>query len=178
MTRDPFYQDIVRRLTEGPLDEDLFEQAAADLLRPTHPMLVPISGGSDAGMDGAFPDENGNSCPLVSTTRKDVIGNLTTNLNSYLEKGGSGRRAILATSQALSWRRKENLTDRARELGFSLPLHEIYDQEPLANLLYRDPKWCRQLLGLTGNPPALSFFPHTTRPLLDAELVGRKDDME
>ena len=76
MIRDPFYQDIIQGLS-GRLDPELFEQCAADLLRNIYPGLVPISGGSDAGMDGAISDAEGVAFPLVATTQVDVIGNLT-----------------------------------------------------------------------------------------------------
>jgi len=76
MIRDPFYQDIIQGL-KGRLAPELFEQCAADLLRNTYPGLVPISGGSDAGMDGAISDAEGVAFPLVATTQEDVIGNLT-----------------------------------------------------------------------------------------------------
>jgi hypothetical protein len=51
MQRDPFYRQIIEKL-QGTLDPDLFEDCAADLLRAVYPTLVPIRGGTDAGMDG------------------------------------------------------------------------------------------------------------------------------
>ena len=38
MIRDPFYRQIIDHL-EGPLDPELFEQCAADLLRVIYPTL-------------------------------------------------------------------------------------------------------------------------------------------
>jgi hypothetical protein len=52
---------------------------------------VPVRGGTDAGMDGAIADDAGPAFPLVCTTAKDVIGNLTRSLNSYLRDGGNRR---------------------------------------------------------------------------------------
>ena len=154
MIRDPFYKDIIQGLN-GSLDPELFEQCAADLLRNIYPGLVPISGGSDAGMDGAISDTEGVAFPLVATTQGDVIGNLTKNLNSYLKNGGTRRRVVLATSQKLTPKRRQNLEERASELGFTLI--QVYSQEALADLLYRSPEWCRELLGLTGQPSALAI---------------------
>ncbi len=175
MIRDPFYQDIIQGLN-GRLDPKLFEQCAADLLRKNHPGLVPISGGSDAGMDGAISDAEGVAFPLVATTQEDVIGNLTKNLNSYLKNGGPRRRVVLATSQKLTPKRRRNLEERASELGFTLI--QVYSQEALADLLYRSPEWCRELLGLTGQPPALSVIPFTSRPQIVELLIGREDDLD
>jgi len=58
MIRDPLYQKIIDGL-QRPLDGELFEQCAVDLLRKYEPGLVPIRGGSDMGMDGAIPDAEG-----------------------------------------------------------------------------------------------------------------------
>ena len=174
MIRDPFYRKVIERL-QGTLEPELFERCAADLLRKIHLTLVPIRGGTDLGMDGAIADEEGEPFPLVSTTGKDVIGNLTRNLRSYSQDGGLRRKAVLATSQELTARRRENLNKRARELGFVLV--QIHDQAAMADLLYRSPEWCRELLNLTGDPPPLSVVPLTERPLLTHTLIGRKADL-
>ena len=175
MIRDPFYLDVIKRL-EGQLDPELFEQCAADLLRKIYPTLVPIRGGSDTGMDGAIGDEEGEAYPLVSTTQPNVIGNLNKNLKSYLKNGRSRRKVVLATSQSLTPPRRRNLEERANELGFVLIA--IHEQAAFADLLYRDPHWCRELLGLTGQPPALSIVPITSRPQIAKLLIGRKDDLD
>ncbi len=174
MIRDPLYRDIIKGLN-GKLDPELFEQCATDILRDIYPGLVPIRGGSDAGMDGAISDKEGVAFPLIATTQKDVIGNLTKNLNSYLENGGSRRRVVLATSQNLTPTRRRNLEERANELGFTLI--QAYPQEAIADLLYRNPSWCLELLGLTGQPPALSVIPITTRPQIVELLIGRESDL-
>jgi len=175
MIRDPFYQDIVQGLNSR-LDPELFEQCANDLLRNIFPELVPIRGGSDAGMDGAIGDAEGVAFPLVATIQEDVIGNLTRSLNSYLRNGGTRRQVVLATSQQLTPKRRRNLEERAGELGFTLV--QVYSQEALADLLYRSPEWCRELLGLTGQPPALSAVPFTSRPQIVEFLIGREDDLD
>jgi len=175
MIRDPFYQDIIERL-KGKLDPELFEQCAADLLRNIYPGLVPIRGGSDAGMDGAIGDAEGVAYPLVSTTQHDVIGNLTKSLKSYLQKGGTRRKVVLATSQRLTPTKRRNLEERARQLGFVLI--NTHPQEAFANLLYRSPQWCLELLGLTGQPPALSIVPVTSRPQIVELLIGRENDLD
>ena len=174
MPRDRFYGQIIQGL-QGTLDSGLFEQCASDLLRSIYPSLVPIRGGGDAGMDGALADGEGEPFPLIVTAGKDVIGNLTRNLKSYIEKGRPSRRAVLATSRSLSPLQTRNLHDRASELGFLLV--NVHDQAAIANLLYHHPAWSRDLLGLAGNPPALSAFPKSERPLLTHELVGRNEDL-
>lgn len=83
MKRDPFYQQIIAALKK-PLDPDLFEECCSDILRVEFPTLVPIRGGSDIGMDGAIADGQGPPFPLICTIGKDVIGNLTKNITSYV----------------------------------------------------------------------------------------------
>jgi len=151
MIRDPLYRKIVDGL-KGPLDGELFEQCAADLLREYEPGLVPIRGGSDRGMDGAILDGDGSAYPLVATTQENVIGNLTGNLKRYLKVDGSRRKVQLATSRLLTTKRRQNLEKRAAELGFELV--QIYDQAAMADRLYYAPHWCQELLNLAGDPPA------------------------
>lgn len=171
MNRDGFYKDILDRLGE-PLDEDAFEACACDLLRREFPTLVPIRGGGDGGMDGATA---GSGPFLVSTTSPDVIGNLTSSLKSYLKNGGSRRSVVVATSQELTKRKRDNLEARARGKGFHLI--QIYSQAAIADRLLHEPRWCRELLALTGRPSALTVIPKSDRPLVDSRLVGREPDL-
>src|ERR1043166_7464907 len=168
---DPFYQELINALA-GPLDEDRFELCAASLLTTEFPTLVPIRGGTDSGMDGATA---GDGPFLVSTTGEDVIGNLTGSLKSYLNHGGARRTLVLATSQELTERRRRNLHKRAKDLGFSLL--QIYPRAAMAERLYHEPRWYKDLLGLTGRPSALTVIPVTSRPLLAQPLVGRDEDV-
>lgn len=174
MLRDPLYQQILAGL-RGSLDPETFERCAAALLRTIYPGLVPIRGGQDAGMDGAIADGRGPAYPLVTTTGRDVLANLKRSLRSYLAEGGRRRRVVLATSQHLTPRRLRNLHDEARALGFTLL--QVHAQAAMADLLYRDPAWCRELLNLTGDPPPLSALPVSSRPALTSTLVGRQQDL-
>lgn len=175
MVSDPLYRHIAGRLSE-PHDGDLFEQCVVDLLREIWPGIAPVRGGSDAGMDGAIADGRATPIPLVCTTENDVIGNLTRSLQSYTKDGGSRRQAVLATSQALTPRRRRNLEKRASQLGFVLL--QIHDHSDLVDRLYRNPLWCRELLGLVGDPPALSALPVSDRPVRGDILIGRDDDLQ
>jgi hypothetical protein len=172
MKRDPLFKKIVAGL-DGALDPDTFELAVVDLLKPVWPTLVPVKGGSDDGMDGAVGNSEGEPFPFVTTTSKDVIGNLTRNLNSYKDSGGQQQQVLLATSQALTPQRRKNLHTRANELGFTLL--QIHDQTDLAQRLYQSPKWCKELLNLEGDPAPLSTIPRSSRPYYDQPLIGREE---
>jgi hypothetical protein len=127
-------------------------------------------------MDGAVADGQGVPFPLICTTSEDVIGNLTRSLTSYLTKGGRRRHALVATSQELTQTQRRHLEERAQEKGFTLV--QIYTQAAIADKLYRDAAWCRELLDLTGDPPPLSAVPPTQRPLLGEALIGREGDLD
>ena len=181
MVRDPLYRSIEKRLGER-LDPDLFERCAVELLREVYPGLAPVTGGDDGGMDGAIPSRAGaplppgEPVPLIVTTGKNVLGNLTRNLDSYRSTGGSACQAVLATSQALTARRRRNLEKRATALGFTL--RNIHDRADFTGRLYRNPMWRRELLGLTGELPALSALPEKAGSRLALELVGRDQEMD
>lgn len=175
MLRDPFYQQIIDGLNRR-VDAELFERCAAALLRQNHPTLVPIRGGNDAGMDGAIADGEGTAFPLICTTSSKVLANLRRSLNSYIDKGGGRRKAIVATSQSLTPPKRRNLENAASELGFTLV--QVCDQAAIADLLYTSPDWCRELLALTGKPAALSMLPLTNRPSTSCGLIGREDDLD
>ncbi len=174
MFRDPLYRQIRRRLRELK-DGDAFELCANDLLSGIYPSLAPREGGVDAGLDGLIAKEDKTSIQLICTTGKDVLGNLSRSIESNLQKGGKSHACIFATSQRLTNPKKQTLDERAKKLG--RPLIQIFDQAAMAQLLYRDARWLKELLGLTGDPPPLSMFPITSRPLFDVQPLGRDDDI-
>ena len=174
MTRDPFYRKIVETLAK-PLDPNVFEHAAVDLLRPIYPSLVLVPGGTDDGMDGAIASATTSPIPLVCTTSENVCGNLRRSLKTYKKTGHTARLAVSATSHVLTRRRMNNLVKVAASEGFHLI--NIHERTAIADLLYRNPKWCKDLLGVIGSPPALSALPRTLRPLLTQPVVGREGDL-
>lgn len=174
MLRDPFYRQILQAL-EGHLDHQVFERCMGDLLRPDFPGLVPVPGGGDSGFDGIIPDEEG-AFPLVCTTGEDVERNLAKSLDSVVKRGWPARRVALATSQALTPQRLLGLIEKAQGKGFRL--HPPFARTALADRLYRNSDWCKELLQLDGRPSPLSVVPLTHRPLIDLEPVGRQTDLE
>lgn len=172
---DPFHDQIVDALGKGDFDPLVFEACMGDLLRKDIPGLVPVPGGGDAGIDGAIADGRGEPYPLVCTTSKDVLGNLTRSLRAYKkEKQWPRRQVALATSQSLTPRRRRHLEDRAESEGFTML--QVFDQRAIANRLYYS-RWPRKLLGLSGRPSALSKVPKTRRPLLAIDLIGRDKEV-
>jgi hypothetical protein len=173
--RDPLYEKIIERLG-GLTDGDKFEACVADLLRAEWPTLIPIPGGDDAGLDGAWSDEMGDGL-LIATTGIDVVGNVTRNLKKHRAEGGQRCRVLVATTQSLTARRIRNIDERIRSLGFS-PAHLTYARQALADRLYRNSRWLKELLGISGRLSALSRVPKRIRPLGDIPMVGRAEDLE
>ena len=172
MNHDPHYQRIIDGL-ESLADGNLFERCVTDLLRDEHPTLIPVPGGDDAGMDGAWVDEDGKGF-LIATVGQDVIGNVTRNLKSHQKGGGKRRRVLVATTQPLSRRRCDNIEKRVGEFGCTLA-HFPYTQAAIADRLYHNAPWCRELLGINTQVSALSKVPRVVRPLRDLPLIGRDD---
>ncbi len=145
------------------------------LLQADHPDIIPIPGGSDKGMDGAFSSGSESFCPVVTTTGIDVMANLRNNLNTYKEEFNC-RRVIFATSQPLDQNIRKKLIEEAQKLGFDL--RGIYDQSAIAQRLYKNPKIANQLLRISGHPPALSIYPRGHRLFIDIAIVGRKQEFD
>ena len=169
---DPHHKAILNALS-GDLDPTAFEACAADVLQRVWPGLVPVRGGQDDGFDGAVADTSGHApFPLISTTAKDLTGNLRRNLRRAQHRNPKLDRALFATSRVVKPRTRKTLQDQAGSLGVTLV--QIADQDWFAQQLYRQPAWCKRLLGVTGHPPALSPFPISRRPVLGDRVLGRE----
>lgn len=169
---DPHHGAILSAL-DASLDPLVFEDCAVELLRPAWPGLAPVRGGQDDGFDGAVADgARREPFPLVVTTAKDLRGNLRRNLDRARRKWPTVDRALFATSRRVRPSMLRKLKTEAREMGVTLL--QIYGQDSFAHRLYREPAWCKRLLGVTGRPRALSSFPVTRRPVLGDRILGRE----
>lgn len=173
---DSRHQAILEGLNQR-LDPDIFEACAADLLRGTWPMLVPVRGGRDGGFDGAVADGSlREPFPLIVTTSHEPVRNLSKNLDQACKRGWNPQRALFATPKYIKSAIREKLRDEARQRGVTLV--QIFDQDWFANCLYGNPKWCKLLLNVTGKPHALSLFPLAKRPIFYTKVHGREHDMQ
>jgi hypothetical protein len=115
------------------------------------------------GGDGPF---------LVATTGERPVRNLTGSLQSHLEHGGARRKVIFATPRRLTPPEDRKLREEAQKLGFAV--ENVYQQQAFVERLYHHPRWCKKLLDLTGDPPALALIPSGHRPLLEGPLLGQE----
>gem|GEM_PF-556156 len=175
VVRDPHHQAIIDALNRR-LDPEVFEVCAVDLLKKEWQTLAPVSGGSDDGYDGAVAQLGGEPFPLVVTTSSRVKDNLERNLKRALSGGWSIEDAIFATSRRITPATRKKLFAVAGNFG--VQLRQVYDQDWFANALYREPAWCKKLLGITGRPSALSVYPITRRPILGDKVYGREKEIQ
>ena len=170
---DDLFDQIKDRLSKIS-DGNAFEEFASFSLTETIPGFAPVNGPGDFGRDGEVPTDDG-AAPAICTIEEDVIGNMARTLTSYMKSGGKARIAYVVTSQALSNRKKQNLREKAEGMGFTLG--PIYDAEYFINELYKHPDWRLKLLGISGEMPALSKTPLSTRKSLDVPIVGRDSEI-
>ena len=174
ITLDPHHQAILDALN-GRLDPQAFEDCAAALLGQEWPTLVPVHGGGDDGFDGAVAGQTGEPFPLIVTTGARLVDNLSRNLDRASLRGWHFASALFATSRRITATIRRRLFEAARARGVTL--RQTYDQDWFAQRLYREPEWCRRLLGVTGRPAALSLFPISQRPPLGDAVLGRELEM-
>ena len=177
MIRDPLYKSILERLAESP-DGDTFERCAQELLRAIYPDLTPVVGGQDLGMDGLGTSSPDTAYLLVATTATNVKRNFVRSLQSHKRQSSSiaVRRAVVATSQPETGRLHESLRQAASDESFQLVA--LHGRRAFAELLYRSPRWTRELLGLSGAPRALSAVPSASRLHSDLPIIGRDADVQ
>ena len=174
VTLDPHHEAILDTLNRR-LDPEVFEACAVALLRHEWPTLVPVRGGADDGFDGAVADLAGEPFPLVATTGAKLDDNLSRSLKRIEHRGWNSASVVFATSRRITPAIRRKLFKTACARGVTL--RQTYDQDWFAQRLYREPEWCRRLLGVTGRPAALSLFPVTQRPLLGDAVLGREREM-
>ena len=172
---DSHHRLILKGL-EGHLDPEVFEACAVELVRKDGWSAIHVPGGKDDGFDGSVADGFGEPFPLIVTTSRNPVQNLKQNLEMVKLTGWKANRAIFVTSRPIPGGMRRKLRDAARAVDFSLV--QTYGQDDLAYRLYRNPDWCKRLLGVTGQPRALSVFPRTHRPILGDAVYGREREIQ
>ena len=172
---DPLYAAIASAIRQQ-LDPAAFERCALDLLRSEYyPGLRPIQPKRDAGMDGVAGPDAGPDFVLVATTAKDYRRNLRKSVRRHLDAGGPARAFVLATTQEVTGESRLRLRDAVGRWGAEL--RAIHDRGDFEQLLYRSPRWRRELLGVTRSASALSRFPASARASSSIPLIGRDTEL-
>jgi hypothetical protein len=114
MPSDRLFEDIVRGLRTGSLDDGTFEKIAVRIANSMGVRVLHMPGGQDAGYDGAIVDAEGGRLPgaLVAMLQDDGLSNLRKNLKTHSTMfPEAAKTAFFATTRRKTTRRKQNLTD-------------------------------------------------------------------
>lgn len=170
--RDPFYVQIKEALCTVHLDTDMFERLAAEIVDSKGYKTNYVGGGADNGYDFEILDKVLEPGPGVATTSNRVLENLKRNLDrNKTNCPQAAKKTFIVTSSVLTTQKRNNLKMAARGRGYIyLGASDLYE---VARYIYAHPSWAQSLLGLSGQPSALSAVPRS-RPLTDIPLVGRE----
>jgi hypothetical protein len=172
---------IEQALATQPIDHQLFERCAQDLLMEVYPGLSPISGGTDWGRDADI--HRGEAVPtrlLVTSSRtlKGVRDNMAKGIASMEQHAVPLGRIVLANRAQISQLQRNRLIESARRQGATIDA--IYDRGFFASRLRRDGGWRSRLLGLSAEPITLSRVPSdlAESPWAELPLLGRDREVE
>lgn len=171
--KDSLHQKILERLN-GKVDPFDFEQCVVDLLVEDGFSVVLVGGSGDGGFDGEVEDPAAEPSPLIVTTATDILQNFRRNLKKA-KSGTDSRRVYLATTKSVRSKTRLEIRKFAKSLGFTVG--QIFDQNWVARQLHRNLTWCKKLLNISGNPPALCSVPISTRPVYSNVLIGRTTEL-
>lgn len=141
-----------------------FEDCATSLLSPIHPGLVPITGGSDFGIDAEIT-EDWRITGLVITSSRSWDGakrSLRASLQSMRKNQVPVQRVVAVNLTGANRSKREKLRDIAKE--FDCELVQVYDRAWFANQFRENPDWRRKILGIEGGPFTFSRQPRGARP--------------
>ena len=127
------------------------------------------------GLDASDPDQ---PTILAATTGQRVRRNLVESLRSHKRQGANirARHVVVATTQVATGTLIDDLRGAAAGEGFQLI--NVHGQRAFADLLYRSSHWTSELLGLSGEPSALSAIPVSSRTMNSLPLIGRDADIQ
>lgn len=141
-----------------------FEDCATSLLSPIHPGLVPITGGSDFGLDAEIT-QDARITGLIITSSRSWAGarrSLQDSLRSMRKNKVPVHRVVVVNLAEANRSKREKLRDISRE--FDCELVQVYDRAWFANQFRENPDWRRKLLGIEGGPFSFSRQPRGARP--------------
>lgn len=156
-----------------PLD---FEDCATSMLGDEFAGLVPITGGTDFGVDAEITDSD-KVIGLVITSSRTWAGarqSLRGSLRSMSAKDLPIRHVMVANLAEMTRLRRQKLQSIAHE--FDCELIQTFDRTWFANAFLRHPDWRKKVLGIAGGPFCLSRTPRGARPdLHQMSTIGRDD---
>lgn len=158
---------IDRRLndTRYRLQQSDFEDCAAALIANDYPGLVPVTGGTDHGLDAELVKPSGEVLGLIITSSRTWEGSkksLRGSLRSARDHKKRVDQVVVANLAEINRQKRIKLGAIARE--FNCELIQVYDRPWFANAFRDDPDWRRKILHIEGGAFSLSRTPRGARP--------------
>jgi hypothetical protein len=145
---------IEQALASKPLNHQLFEHCAQDLLIEIYPGLSPIPGGTDWGRDADIHRSQAVPTRLLATssrTLKGVRDNMVKGIASMKQHDAPFDRIVLANRAQIFQLQRNSLNESARKQGATVDA--VYDRGFFASRLRR-----------AGVPQLAGFIVHESRP--------------
>lgn len=154
-----------------------FENCAAALVAREYPGLVPVTGGTDHGLDAELVKPNGQVLGLIITSSRTWEGakkSLRGSLVSARDHKKHVDQVIVANLAEINRQKRIKLGEIANE--FQCELLQVFDRPWFANAFRANPDWRRQILHIEGGPFSLSRSSRGARPdEHQLPTVGRDD---
>lgn len=156
--------------TRARINSRDLEDCATSLLSPIHPGLVPITGGSDFGLDAEITEDERTTGLIVTSSRSwdGAKKSLRDSLRSMRKNDVPVDRVVVVNLAEANRSKREKLKDIAKE--FDCELVQVYDRAWFANQFRENPDWRRKILDLEGGPFSFSRQPRGARP--DEQQLG------
>jgi hypothetical protein len=151
--------------TRYRLQQTDFEDCAAALIAHDYPGLVPVTGGTDHGLDAEFIKPNGQVLGLIITSSRTWEGaktSLRTSLKSARDHDKRIDQVVVANLAEINRQKRIKLAAIAAE--FKCDLIQVYDRPWFANAFRDNPDWRRKILNIEGGAFSLSRSPRAARP--------------
>lgn len=141
-----------------------FEDCATSLLSPIHPGLVPVTGGSDFGLDAEITEDERTTGIIITSSRSwdGAKKSLRGSLCSMRKNKVPVDRVVVVNLAEANRSKREKLKDIAKE--FDCELVQVYDRAWFANQFRENPDWRRKILNIEGGPFSFSRQPRGARP--------------
>ena len=151
--------------TRFRLQQSDFEDCAAALIGNDYPGLVPVTGGTDHGLDAELVKPNGQVLGLIITSSRTWEGarkSLRGSLKSAQDHKRRVDQIVVANLAEVNRQRRIKLGAVAKE--FKCELLQVYDRSWFANAFRDEPDWRRKILHIEGGAFSLSRSPRGARP--------------
>lgn len=151
--------------TRYRLQQSDFEDCATALIANDYPGLVPVTGGTDHGLDAELVKPNGQVLGLVITSSRTWEGakkSLRGSLKSARDHNKRVDQVVVANLAEVNRQKRIKLAAITEE--FKCELIQVYDRPWFANAFSDDPDWRRKILHIEGGAFSLSRSPRGARP--------------